>query len=364
MTVDVEALMRAGLRDLKPYEVPSYDKVIKLDANENSYDFPRPVMDEINSAIGTQTFNRYPDAEARELRQAISSYAGVDVAGIMVGNGSDELILNLLIAFGSGGRVAIATPTFGMYRIHSIIAGAEPVAVPRKAGDFAVDVPAVCAAAASPETKVTVLCSPNNPTGNLTPLEDVEAVLRAARGLVIVDEAYFEFCEETVLPLLSRYTNLVILRTFSKAFGLAGLRVGYMLADPAVVRAVRRIKQPFNVNIFSQIAARAVLMHLPVFKKRIRAIRRERDRLLPELARMPGVECYPSRANFILFRTPLRAAEVYKGLLSRGILIRNMDGPDLRDCLRVSVGQPEENRRFLQALAEVLNNDCDRGELR
>ncbi|MBO8127718.1 MAG: histidinol-phosphate transaminase [Peptococcaceae bacterium] len=347
--------MSAQLRDLVPYEVPSCDNVIKLDANENSYYFPRPVMEAINDAVGAQTFNRYPDAETRYLREAISSYTGVDVNGIMAGNGSDELIFNLLLTFASGGKVAITTPTFGMYRIHSIIAGAEPVSVPRRAGDFAVDVPAVCEAAASPETKVTVVCSPNNPTGNITSLEDIEAVLRAARGLVIIDEAYFEFCGETVLPLLDRYPNLVVLRTFSKAFGLAGLRVGYMLADPAVVQAVRRVKQPFNLNAYSQIAAAVVLSHLSVFKKRIRAICRARDRLLPELAKIPGVECYPSRANFILFRTPLKAADIFQGLLARGILIRNMDSPDLRNCLRVTVGQPEENRLFLQALAEVLN---------
>ncbi|MEW5762144.1 MAG: histidinol-phosphate transaminase [Bacillota bacterium] len=357
MRPEIEALVRPALRAMVPYRVPEHRGVIKLDANENPYPFPPAVQAAVLAAVNGRAFTRYPDGAARELREALARYTGVAPENVLVGNGSDEVILNLLLTFGTGRRVVIAAPTFSMYRLHAVVAGAEPVEVPCRA-DFAVDAAALAAAAR--EAAVLILCSPNNPTGNVTPLEVIEELLGNCPGLVVVDEAYAEFAGVSAVELLPRRPRLVLLRTFSKAFGLAGLRVGYMLADADVVEGVWRVKQPFNVNTFSQRAALAVLRHPEPFREQIRAICRDRDALYEELRRVPGVTAFPSRANFILFRTPLPAAEVYEGLLGRGILIRNVDGPLLPGCLRVTVGRPEENARFLAALREVLGEGENR----
>jgi len=345
--------MRPPLRELVPYQVAVYPGVIKLDANENPYPFPAAIRDAICAALDGEAFTRYPDGAAQALREALARYAGLAPGNVLVGNGSDEIILNILLTFGTGRQVVIAAPTFGMYRLHSLVAGAEPVEVPRGT-DFAVEPSALLAAARARGAAMIILCSPNNPTGNVTPLADIERLLQEFAGLVVVDEAYAEFSGTSAAGLVSRCPRLVLLRTFSKAFGLAGLRVGYMLAGEDVVQAVWRVKQPFNVNTFSQLAALAVLNARDVFQERIEAICRARDELYKGLEELPGVTAFPSRANFILFRTPLPAAEVYHGLLRRGILIRNVDGPLLPGCLRVTVGRPEENARFLEALADVL----------
>ncbi|MEW6457571.1 MAG: histidinol-phosphate transaminase [Bacillota bacterium] len=349
----INELVRSELLALQPYHVPVYPGMIKLDANENNYDFPEQVLEEVLSTIGGQTFGRYPDPSALQLRESLSRYTGVDRNRITVGNGSDELILNLMLAFAAGGKVVICTPTFTMYGIHAVIAGAEPVALPRKA-DFSVDPDAVIEAAARPGVKMVVLCSPNNPTGNTIPLEVTEKILKHTRAVVVLDEAYYEFCGETAVSLLGKYPQLVLLRTFSKAFGLAGLRLGYMLAGPEVTGVIQRIKQPFNVNAFTQQAAIRVLEWQPLFERRVRQICRSRDELFAAMRYLPGLTVYPSRANFLLFRTGMPAQQVFSGLLQRGVLVRLLDGPDLPGCLRVSVGRPEENLVFCNRLADVL----------
>ncbi|MGB9802312.1 histidinol-phosphate transaminase [Desulfofundulus sp.] len=350
---DPAALVRPDLEELIPYQVQVHHNVIKLDANENPYDFPPSIREEIWRELGNHTFTRYPDPVAGELLEQISDYTGVPADGILAGNGSDELILTLLLTFGTGGRVIITPPTFSMYEVHARIAGARTVNVPRK-GNFDLDVRGVIAAAKNPDTRVIFLCSPNNPTGNATPPEEVAEILKNSRSLVVVDEAYQEFGGESCIPLLMEYPNLVILRTFSKAFGLAGLRVGYVLANPAVVRQLLRTKQPFNLNAFSQLAARMVLAHREEFGRLIELILQDREELYRELAGLPGVEVFPTAANFILFRTPLPAEQVYRELMANGILIRNMHGPGLEQCLRVTVGRRDENRLFLEKLKKIL----------
>lgn len=350
---EIWSLVRSDLRDLVPYDVPHYPGFIKLDANENPYDFVPEVLAEIFRRVGGQTFVRYPDPLATDLRWALAKYTGLAAENILAGNGSDELILTLLLTFGSGGRVVITPPTFAMYRIHARIAGAVPVQVSRLP-DFSLDLPALMREAAVPGTKMVIVCSPNNPTGNMATRAEVEALLAGTEGLVLLDEAYVEFAGESCSGLVRSNPRLVVLRTFSKAFGLAGLRVGYLLADPAIVNALLKVKQPFNLNAFSQLAACAVLDYLPAFEERIKAIIADREKLSQGLRELPGVEVFPSRANFILFRTPLQAAAVYEGLLKHRILIRNVEGPRLERCLRVNVGTPAENKTFLEALAAIL----------
>ncbi|MEW6574623.1 MAG: histidinol-phosphate transaminase [Bacillota bacterium] len=354
MTERVRDLVRPDLRDLVPYAVSHYPGYIKLDANENPYDFEPEVLAQIFQRVGGQTFTRYPDPMAVDLRRALAGYTGLEPGKILAGNGSDELILTLLLTFGGGGRVVITPPTFSMYGIHARIAGAVPVEVPRLE-DFAPDVPALISAARTADARLVILCSPNNPTGNVVSRDEVETLLKETAGLVVLDEAYTEFAGDTCTDLVQRYPRLVVLRTFSKAFGLAGLRVGYLLADEAVISELLKVKQPFNLNAFSQLAALTVLEHLPVFEQRIRAIIADREELFRRLKEVPGVAVFPSRANFLLFRTPLPAATVYEGLLKHRVLIRNVEGPGLEGCLRVNVGTPEENETFVKALVDVLS---------
>lgn len=347
------SLIRADLRELEAYDAPVIPGVIKLDANENPFDFPAKVKEQINRELTAQTFTRYPDPLAKELLSELATYTGLPTECLLAGNGSDELILTLLLTFGTGGTVPVAIPTFSMYRVHSTIAGATPVFIPRKA-DFCIDQEAMVAAGQVPEAKVMFICSPNNPTANTTPLEVIASIARQCRCLVVVDEAYIEFGGESCLPLLAKHPNLVVLRTFSKSFGLAGLRVGYLAADPAVVDELKRVKHPYNLNAYSQLAARVVLQHLDLFREQWAQIMTLKIDLQKELAAIPGIQVYPGEANFILFRTPVAAGAVFEGLLERGMLIRNVDSPGLEGCLRVTVGQREENNLLVKALQEVL----------
>lgn len=350
---DLTSLIRQDLDKLVPYDAHLYPDVVKLDANENPYPFPEEISRRIGELAAGDLLSRYPDGSAAELRSAIAEYTGVLTEQVMVGNGSDELILNVLLTYGTGGRVLITNPTFSMYKIHSLIAGARPIPVPRR-GDFSVDVPALVCYAKQPDSRVIFICTPNNPTGNATSLEEIESVLQQVSCLVVVDQAYLEFGGEDCLPLLNKYPNLIIMRTFSKAFGLAGLRVGYILANPDVLRQIQKVKQPFNLNSFSQAAAQMVLANRELFKEQIQNIINQRKELLRGLESMEGVTPYPTEANYLLFRTNYSGKDIYQGLLDRGILIRNLGGPELPGFLRVSVGTPDQNQQFLQALSEVL----------
>jgi len=350
---NMQNLVRSGLDRLVPYDAQLYPGVIKLDANENPYPFPEAVARRIGELAAGDLLSRYPDAGATELRRALAGYTGVLPEQIMVGNGSDELILNILLTFGTGGRVLITNPTFSMYKIHALVAGARPIPVPRR-GDFSLDVPALVCYARQPESRVIFICSPNNPTGNASSIEEIESVLCQVSCLVVLDQAYLEFGGEDCRPLLEKYPNLIILRTFSKAFSLAGLRVGYMLANPDVLRQMQKVKQPYNLNSFSQAAAITVLGNREVFQQQIQAILREREALRQGLQAIEGVTAYPTAANYILFRTNYSSKLIFQGLLDRGVLIRKLGGPELPGFLRVSVGTPEENKQFLQALAQVM----------
>lgn len=345
-------LLREDLRQLEPYQSQNYSGAIKLDANENPYPPPEILYQEAQAALSNSKFNRYPDPTANELRRSIARYAGVGVGQIMVGNGSDELIFNLLQAFGSGGKVIIIEPTFGMYRIHSQIAGAQGVPVSRRE-DFSVDAAQVIDAAQQHKAKLVMLCSPNNPTGNATPLTVIEEILKGVQGLVVVDQAYLEFGGEDCTTLLSKYSNLAILRTFSKAFGLAALRLGYLLAHPGVVKELMRVKQPYNVNSFTQAVGAAALRHLDAFKEQWQKIIADRDMLAEKLAQLPGLEVLPSDANFILVRCQGRAEEIHRKLLEQRVAVRYM-GPSMPDYLRISIGSTEENQQLLQALQAII----------
>lgn len=362
---DVLRLVRPDLRDLaayEPVEPPdlraervgvSEADLLKLDGNENPFG-PSPRALE---ALRRETaYHYYPDPAQTRLRERLAAYVGVSPDAIVAGAGSDELIDLLLRAvIAPGDAVIDCPPTFGMYAFLARIAGARVVDVPRRE-DFSVDVSGVAARAAG--AKAVFLASPNNPTGNPTPSEDVERLLDLGL-LVVVDEAYVEFAGGSVAPLLSEREHLVVLRTFSKWAGLAGLRVGYGIMAPALARVLMRIKQPYNVSVPAQVAAIAALEDRDLLMERVQAIVRERERLAALLAEIPWVTVYPSSANFVLCRLAGRDARAVRdGLARKGIFVRYFDRRPIDDCLRISVPAPGQSERVAQALREVGEADA------
>lgn len=325
------------------------ERIIKLDANENPYGCsPR-----VSQALADYSyFNIYPDNGQAMLRQSLAEYTGVDAGHIVAGHGSNQLIdLVLRLFISPGDEVINCTPTFGIYSFSTKLCGGSLVEVPRDE-NFAVDVNAV-KAAISKKTKVIFLVNPNNPSGTLMPREELLAIIKTGIP-VLVDEAYYEFSGETVASLVGQYQNLMVLRTFSKWAGLAGLRVGYGLFPSEIADFLLRIKMPYSVNVAALVAVQESLQDIEYLMANVKAIIRERERLSSELAKLDWLQPYPTRANFIL--CSLRggeAAQFRQKLQDRGILVRYFDQPVLRDFIRISVGKPEDTDLLLQALREI-----------
>ena len=333
------------------------ESIIRLNGNENPYGAsPR-----VAAALAEfRNFNHYPDPEQRQLRQALSSYVGVGPEQLVAGNGSDELIdLLLRIFVGPGDQVIIPAPSFGMYSVNTEFCGGEAVLVPRDA-NFEIDLEAV-KLAVNARTKAVLLCSPNNPSGNTVREAEVRALLDTGR-LVVVDEAYFEFCGQTAMPLLVEYPNLVALRTFSKWAGLAGLRIGLGAMHPDLAGTIMTVKPPYNVNLAAEVALIASLEDIPALLERVQSIIAERERMAGLLAAIPGVHPYPSQANFILVRLPDGSGpRIFDALCNRGIFLRHWNNPRLADCIRISVGLPAETDAVAAALSELVGAELAAG---
>jgi len=301
--------------------------------------------------------NRYPDPAAGEVAQRLRGAMDLPpAAGVLLGNGSDELIQLLALTVGGPGRVVMAPePSFVMYRMIAALTGMEYRGVPL-VENFDLDLPAMLKAMERYQPALVFLAYPNNPTGNLFDPAMVRAIIEASPALVVVDEAYTAFAETSFLDHLHEYENLLILRTVSK-LGLAGLRLGLLVGPRAWLQEVDKTRLPYNINVLTQVTAAFALRHFDVFEEQTAQIRRDRDALFDRLTDMGGIRVWPSRANFLLFRTaPGQARRVFEGLREGGILIKNLDGshPQLADCLRVTVGTPAENGAFLEALAPLL----------
>jgi len=346
---------RAELDELVPYDAKDVRAEVMLASNENPDNLPGELLDKLADRIRDIEFNRYPDPVAAHLRKLIAEANGLEPGNVLVGNGGDELILDLLLSWGGSGRKLLdLPPTFAMYGIDAQMTGTEIVSIPRGA-DFGVDSEAVLARLSEGDIDIIVIANPNNPTGDIAPETLLIDILNATDALVVVDEAYFEFSRHTMRPHMERHPNLVILRTFSKAFSLAGLRAGYLLAHEDVIRELSKVRQPYSVNRFTQVAASLVFRERVVFQAGIREIMRNRDTLLHGLSSMAGVTVFPSEANFVLFRVE-HASAVWRDLLhDHSILIRDFSrAPGLEDCLRVTVGTEDEVERFLKAMDEIL----------
>lgn len=363
---EITHLIRPDIAELQPYTpiippemlsrhlgIPE-EQIIKLDANENPYGPAPGVLDAL--AAGVASFAVYPDPQHTRLREALSRYTGQPVARIICGAGADELIDLLLRLFLQPGDVVIdCPPTFGMYSFDTGVCGGTLVEVKRQ-DDFSLNVSRIEQVASETQAKVLFLTSPNNPSGNLTPPDEIERLLQLPL-LVVVDEAYIEFTgnPQGLSEWVERYPNLVVLRTFSKWAGLAGLRIGYALLPEAIAEHLWKIKQPYNVNVAADIAATVSLEeHLEHLRRNITRIVVERERMLQALKRVPSLRVFPSQTNFILCRVVVGSAtNVKRTLEKQGILVRHYTKPGLHDCIRISVGKPAHNDAVLDALLAI-----------
>lgn len=353
-----EDLIRPEIRALSPYHVPDASGLVKLDAMENPYGLPEALAAEWAERVHTVALNRYPDSGTQALRDALRRTMSVpEGQSILLGNGSDELIQIMLMAVAGRDRAVLAPePGFVMYRMIAVFCGMKYVGVPLRADDFSIDVDAMLAAIHAHRPSMVFLAYPNNPTGNLFDRSAIEAILRAAPGLVVLDEAYAPFADDSFMGDLGRYDNLIVMRTVSK-MGLAGLRLGYLCGPRVWLDEFDKVRLPYNINVLTQAAALFALEHKTVFDEQAARIRSDRARLIDGLRALPGIRVWDSEANFILFRVPAgQATDIFEGLKTEGILVKNLAGASgpLTDCLRVTVGTPEENAHFLVALRTVL----------
>lgn len=349
--MDVADLVRPDVLSLEPLGGKVYSEVVKMDANENPYAWPQGMREELEGSL--LQFNRYPDPNAGELKDAISGYSGVPADGILVGNGSDELIQMVLLTFGGEGKaVVVHPPTFGMYQAAARVTGTKALPVPLLNG-LNLDVERILERAQAPEVSIIILCSPNNPTGTLFARADLLKIAAASGKIVVMDEAYAEFCGQSLVDEIANYPNLLVMRTFSKAFGLAGLRLGYLLGQAETISLINRVRQPYNVNSFSQKAGILALKYLDHYLEQIEALKRETEKIYRALTEIPVFKVYPTQSNFILFQ-PDDADVWHRELLERGFLVRHMgELPVLGKSLRLSPGLPEDNEAFIKAVWEI-----------
>ena len=370
--------VRDDLAGLVPYDPDMRDVEVMLSANENSYGLPEPVRSAVCARLAEVALNRYPLATAPRLRSLLAQMWGVDARCVVVANGGDELLFNLELAYGGPGRAIVnCPPTFSAYALYAELTATRLVDVPRD-GSFAVDEEALLAAVADPQASLVVVTSPNNPTGNLVDPAFVERLADATDALVLVDEAYEEFAPagSSCVPLVARHGNVAVLRTLSKAYSLAGCRVGYLVAPPDVADALLSVRLPYSVSSLDQAAAETVVEMRDMLAPVTEALVENRSVLEAELARLAddvnalpavarcGAPCavFPSAANFLLLRLPRgaeglpSAGEVHELLAeSNSILVRDFSRtPGLEGCLRITVGTPQENRRVVDALRDIL----------
>ena len=352
--VRIAATVRADVQVLERYHVPDARGYVKLDAMENPYPLPAELVPPLAHALAGACLNRYPDAAASEARAALRrSLALPGDVDVLLGNGSDELIQIVVSAVAGPQRAVLAPdPSFVMYRRSALVASAPFVAVPLRA-DFTLDVEAMLDAIAREQPALVFIADPNNPTGNAFAERDLERVIRAAPGLVVVDEAYYAYAERSFLARVREFPNVVVLRTVSK-IGLAGLRVGYAVGHPAWIAQFDKLRPPYNVGALAQAALPVLLARGELFESQAARVRTERARLARELARV-GATVYPSQANFVLVRLA-DADAAFAALRAARILVKNLDAahPLLANCLRITVGTPDENDALVAALARHL----------
>ncbi|HEX9776291.1 MAG TPA: histidinol-phosphate transaminase [Actinomycetota bacterium] len=347
--------VRPDLQGIAAYAAPQADAPVRLNTNECPWPPPESVLREIGARLRSSALNRYPDRDAIRLRELLGERAGWSAGGVWVANGSNEILQTLLLAFGGPERsVLLFEPTYAMHGHIAQVTGTRVIAkdVPEP---WALDANEVAWTVSFEPPSITFLCSPNNPTGGACSNEVVEAALASGPGLVVVDEAYGEFSSQTALPLLAAEERLVIVRSFSKSWRLAGARVGYMLAHPWLVEAIQVARLPYHLSTPTQVVAEVAVEHATEVLSTVAEIVAERDRLAKELQRVPGVEVFPSEANFLLFRTEWPGGDLWRAMAGRGVLVRDFSAM-IPGALRVTVGTSDQNATFVETLREVLSD--------
>ena len=346
--------IRQSLRDAPTYPFVPIDAPIKLDQNESGYDFPPELKALALDKMLHTHWNRYPEMHQHTLRQKIAARVGWAENGVVVAPGSNVLIHALAQAAGIGQRVLSVAPAFSLYSLSGQLLDAQRIE-PRLGADFSLPIEALLQALKQATPGVLFLALPHAPTGILAPLEQVQQLVQAASSqwIIVLDEAYFEYSQRSHLRLLEQYPNLCILRTFSKAWGLGGVRLGYLLAQPELAAQIQKILSPFNVSALILAAAETALEQPSYVEARVQEVLTERARVYAALHNHPTWTMYPSAANYHLIRTP-DAKRAHAELLARGILVRKQDSYlGLEGCIRVSVGTPEENTAFIAAALEL-----------
>ncbi|WP_127556291.1 histidinol-phosphate transaminase [Saccharospirillum alexandrii] len=355
----VHRWVRPDITGLAAYPVPDSTGLLKLDAMENPYGWPDALTAQWQEVLANAQVNRYPHPEAPGVKDALRTVMNIDPRWeILLGNGSDELIQLIAMAVSGADRTILAPePSFVMYRMIARFLGMDYVGVPLTA-EFELDLELMLSRIEREQPAVVFLAQPNNPTGNLWGDEKLRRIIEAAPGLVVMDEAYTAFTEADYLNWLDDYPNLLIMRTLSKV-GLAGLRLGILIGDPAWLEQINKLRLPYNINNLTQLSAQFALEHFDVFEQQTAELTRQRHVLQQQLAALPGLKVYDSQANFLLVRTgPGQAVALHAALRDAGILIKKLDGshPLLADCVRITVSFESENQQLLSALERHLNN--------
>ncbi|HEX4941430.1 MAG TPA: histidinol-phosphate transaminase [Actinomycetota bacterium] len=343
---------RPGLREVGPYDSPQLDVAVRLNANECPVPLPAAYSEDLAVTVRDLPLNRYPDGEMRALRDALAARTGHPADGVWPANGSNEVLTQLLQAYGGPGRsAAVFEPTYVLHRrlcwLTQTDLAERRLDPPFRIGDEDI------AWAHEARVDVVFVCSPNNPTGTGQTLDTIAGLAQATGALVIVDEAYADFGGKSALPLVTDHANIAVVRTFSKAFALAGARIGYVLASPTLVDDLRRVRLPYHLSALTQAAGVTALRHGDEAAASIDAIREQRDRLAVALSRIDGATVFPSQANFVLFQPPGDATAIWQSLLDRGVLIRDLSAV-VPNALRVTAGTEHEVDLFLKSLEEVL----------
>lgn len=351
--------VREPIRELAAYHVPDAQGFIKLDAMENPYRWPTEMVETWLQVLREVPLNRYPDPAAQALKQLLQQTMQVPSGhDVLLGNGSDELIQMLLMAVSGPERVVLAPePSFVMYKMIATFLNMPYIGVPLRA-DFSLDRNAMLLAIAQYRPAVIFLAYPNNPTGNLFDDAAIESIIQATDGLVVIDEAYHAFAGKTWMDRLPQYDNVLVMRTVSK-MGLAGLRLGLLAGHPDWLAEFDKVRLPYNINVLTQASAHFALQHQTVLDEQTQRLTHDREQLLSDMQQLAGIDVFPSQANFILFRTAAgKASDVFQSLKQQKVLIKNLShaGGLLHDCLRVTVGTPEENAAFLSALRPALDH--------
>lgn len=352
-----EQWIRPEVTQLHAYHVPDPGNLIKLDAMENPYEWPREMMQQWLQRLDGVGVNRYPDPDAKGVKALLRKVFEIpEHLPLMLGNGSDELIQLIAMTVAGEGRTLLSVePSFAMYKIIATSVGMGYQGVQLN-DDFSLPIDEFLAVMEETQPALVFLAHPNNPTGNAFNVADIEKIIAAAPGIVVIDEAYSAFADHSFLPDVEKYDNVLVMRTVSK-IGLAGLRLGYMVGPEGLMEQIGKLRLPYNINVLTQVTAEFALENIDVLQQQVDTLREERSKLFEQLGAIEGVTVYPSQTNFITLRTPAgKASEWFEAIKGQGVLIKNLSpaGGLLADCLRVTVGTPDENAAFLDALGGLV----------